>query len=369
MPPVLPSQVQPLWVRPLSGAGLGGIAASKDYVIVGDRDLRDVADRFLCLSARDGETIWQVQYPAPGELDYGNQPRATPLIDNDYVYLFGAFGDLTCVDLATGEIIWQKNLRTAYGTQTEFIWGMCASPLIADQKLVVNPGAADATMVALDPRSGQEIWRAPGPPPAYGSFLAADLGGKQQVVGHDRESLGGWDLQTGERLWTLTPSLADDFNVPTPVPCGKMLLITSENNGTRLYRFLPGGVLDPTPVAVNEDLAADIGTPVVVGSRLFCPWGSLFCLDVQNRLATVWTAEEASIRTHASILGGPDRVLLIGDRGELILVDATQDHYEVVSRVQVFEQGAELYSHPALVGSRLFIRGDAQLACIDLSAN
>ncbi len=176
-------------------------------------------------------------------------------------------------------------------------------------------------------------------------------------------------MQTGERLWTLTPPFADDFNVPTPVRCGKMLLITSENNGTRLYQFLSGGVLDPTPVAVNEDLAADIGTPVVVGSRIFCPWGSLFCLDWHSGLKTVWTAEEATIRTHASILAGPDRILLIGDGGELILVDATQDHYQVVSRVQVLEQSAELYSHPALVGSRLYLRGDAQLACVDLSAD
>ncbi len=109
-------------------------------MIVGDRDLGDTSDLFLCLSARDGETIWQVQYPAPGELDYGNQPRATPLIHGEYVYLFGAFGDLTCVDLSSGKMIWQKNLREAYATQAEYIWGMCASPLIADEKLIVNPG-------------------------------------------------------------------------------------------------------------------------------------------------------------------------------------------------------------------------------------
>jgi outer membrane protein assembly factor BamB len=336
-------------------------------VVVGDRDLPDESDHFRCFRAGDGRLAWEVSYPAAGKLDYGNQPRATPLISEGQVFLYGAFSDLTCVESATGRVVWRKNLRDTYQTEAEFVWGACASPLIADGKLIVNPGAADATIVALDPLTGDEIWRASGPPPAYGSFLAANLGGKLQVIGHDRESLGGWDVQTGNRLWTLHPTYTDDFNVPTPVQCGELLLIASENNGTRLYQFRSDGVIDPTPIATNDDLAPDICTPVMVGSRLFCSWGSLFCLDLEQGLSTIWTAQEPALRTHASLVAGPNRVLMIGDAGALFLVDATADQYEVVSRVQVFQQGAEIYAHPAMVGHRLYVRGETELVCFDVS--
>ncbi len=362
----MPAKLPRIWSQPLSGAGLGGIAASSELVIVGDRDLNDAGDLFRCFHAADGRLAWEIQYVALGELDYGNQPRATPLISEDHVFLYGAFGDLTCVELSTGQIVWQKNLKDFYSTEAEFVWGTCPSPLIVDGKLIVNPGAADATIVALDPNTGDEIWRAPGPPPAYGSFLAAELGGKLQVIGHDRESLGGWDVQTGERLWTVHPPYTDDFNVPTPVQYGDCLLIASENNGTRLFRFQAGGAIDPEPIATNTDLAPDICTPVVVGSRLFCSWGALYCLDLDHGLETVWTAQEPVIRTHANLVAGPNRVLMVGDAGTLILIDAAADQFREVSRVQVFEQGAEIYAHPAIVGHRLYVRGEAELVCLDV---
>jgi len=367
LPAVLPRQVETRWSRALSGAGLGGVAATREFVVVGDRDLEDTSDVFHCFQAENGATVWTLSYPATGELDYGNLPRATPLIEGEHAYLYGAFSDLTCVKLLTGQIVWQKNLHAEYGTVAKFVWGTCASPLIVDDKLIVNPGAADAAIVALDPLTGEELWRSPGPPPAYGSFLAAELGGRLQVIGHDRQALGGWDVATGVRLWTLKMPLADDFNVPTPVQYGSQLLITSENNGTRLYRFDSHGVIDPTPVATNEDLAADICTPVVVGRRGFCVWGSLYCLDLDQGLATLWAAEEPAAQIYASVIGGPDRVMVIGAGGELILIDANSDRYEVVSRLKVFQQGAELYAHPALVGNRLYIRGENSLACVDLA--
>jgi hypothetical protein len=61
-------------------------------------------------------------------------------------------------------------------------------------------------------------------------------------------------------------------------------------------------------------------------------------------------------------------VLVIGKSGELVLVDARADRFEVVSRLRVFDEGpAELYSHPALVGDRLYIRGATSVVCVDLS--
>ena len=69
-----------VWRQPLRRAGLGGIAATDKFVVLGDRDITNNLDEFRCYRAKDGETLWTVQYPAVGQLDYDNMPRATPLI-------------------------------------------------------------------------------------------------------------------------------------------------------------------------------------------------------------------------------------------------------------------------------------------------
>src|SRR4051812_36195729 len=134
---------------------------------------------------------------------------------------------------------------------------MCSSPLIADGKLIVNPGAKDASLAALEPRTGKGIWKTPGKPASYGSLLAATFGGRLQVVGFDADSLGGWDVADGKRLWQLLPEKSTTFNVPTPMQVGERLLVAVENNGTALYHFKNQGVIDPKPVAEFEDLAPD----------------------------------------------------------------------------------------------------------------
>ena len=96
LPMSLPASLQMVWQRKLGGSGLGGLAATPQYVVFGDRDLDDFNDVFRCLDAADGTPMWTVMHPAIGKLDYGNTPRATPLIDGDHVYLLGAFGDLHC---------------------------------------------------------------------------------------------------------------------------------------------------------------------------------------------------------------------------------------------------------------------------------
>jgi ABC-type phosphate/phosphonate transport system substrate-binding protein len=138
-----------LWHKPLSGPGLSGIAATGQEVIVADRDADDQCDIFRCLAADNGAQLWELRYPAAGALDYGNSPRATPLIHDGKVYLLGAFGDLHCVNLADGKCLWKKNFIHEFRAKPPK-WGLSASPLLVGDKLIVNPGAKDASLV---PRS------------------------------------------------------------------------------------------------------------------------------------------------------------------------------------------------------------------------
>jgi outer membrane protein assembly factor BamB len=134
----------------------------------------------------------------------------------------------------------------------------------------------------------------------------------RQVIGYDATTLGGWDVETGRRLWTLVPEEQGDFNVPTPVYGDGKLLVTTENNGTRLYAFDATGRIVPEPRARNDALAPDTQTPVVLGGRAFGCCGKLFCLDLARGLKTVWEAEGRWFQDYGALLAGNGRLLLLG---------------------------------------------------------
>lgn len=335
--------------------------------MVVDRDAADLSDVFRCLDAATGAERWVLRYPAPGNLDYGNSPRATPLIVDDRVYLFGAFGHLTCARLATGELLWRRDLRREFGVTKQLVWGFAGSPLVVDDALIVQPGGPAASLVALDPRTGATLRQTPGDPAAFASPVVGEFGGVRQIVGYDEKSLGGWDVATGRRLWKLVPPEADDFNVPTPIPLAGKLLVTTENNGTRLYGFAADGRIRATPLARFDDLAPDTHTPVVVGERLFGVWsGRLYALDATT-LQLLYEAEDDAFTDYASLIASPTRLLIVTQYAEAILADATSDAWKPLARVRLVPDESGLFSHPAVVGDRLYVRTSDRIVCVALA--
>ena len=335
-------------------------------MILGDRDAGDTSDVFRCLNAADGTERWTIRYPAPARLDYGNAPRATPLVHGDKVYLYGALGHLTCAELETGKILWKKQLRAEFKAKEDIPWGVASSPLIVDDKLIVNPGGPEASLVALHPQTGEVLWKTPGDESAFSSFILGIFGGKRQLVGYDKNSLGGWDPATGRRLWKLVPPKKNEFNVPTAIDLGGRLLVSTENNGTRIYRFKNDGTIIPEPEAQSAQLAPDSHTPVVVGGRVFGVWEELFCLDLAGGLKTLWSSDDSQFYNYATAMGGPNRVLIISAEGELILLDPTANAFEPISRLRLFKDDSGVLAHPALVGHRLYVRNSSAVYCVDL---
>jgi outer membrane protein assembly factor BamB len=366
LPEKLPTELKFLWQKKLSNQGLGGIAATDKFVVVVDRDLADATDIFHCFAADTGDEVWTVRQIAPGRLDYGNSPRATPLVWENLVFLYGAFGHFHCVELATGKTVWQSDLRAQFGASGKLVWGMACSPLVVDGKLILSPGGKEASLVAVEPRTGKVIWKSPGNPAAFASLVVGTFGGQRQLVGYDNVSLGGWDIATGKRLWTLVPEIPKDFNVPTPIVWGDKLVVATENNGTRIYDFAEGGKIKPQPLAEHFDLAPDTHTPVVAGDRLFGVWSQLYCLSLERGLKPIWTAQDEAFFDYATILATDERLLITSQAGELLLIDAKADEFKVLSRLKLFEGENGVYSHPALVGDKLYVRSSSEVVCLPL---
>lgn len=366
LPTTLPPELTPIWKKRLRSTGVGGIAATSKLVIVSGREAIDTADGFRCFDAADGNEIWKLTYPVTGDLDYGNSPRATPQIHGDHVYLLGAFGHLHCVNLMTGDIVWKKDLRQEFQVTSKMVWGHSSSPLIVGDKLIVNPGGPQAAFVALELETGKVIWKTDGDAAAFASFLLITVADRQQIIGYDATSLVGLDPETGEKRWRHVPRRLNDFNVPTPLLWRDKLIVCTENNGTRLFGFDADGRLIDKPLAVNDSLAPDTHTPVVIQDRLFGVWDALYCLDLNASLKPVWTGEDKTYHHYTTLIGSDNRLLAVGIHGELLLIDPAADQYRVISRVNVVDDDSGVFSHPAIVGDRLYVRTSSDIRSVAL---
>ncbi len=374
VPDRLPDTATFAWQQPLDGQSMAGIAANDRYVIVADKSSDQMVDTFHALDADTGQTIWKLTYPASGEMDFGNSPRATPVIDSGRVYLLGAFGQLHCVDLHTGQVLWQINLAERFNAPIPK-WGFCATPLIAAEKLIVNPGGPNAALVALHKETGKVLWQTPGKPANYASPVLARLGGVDQIVLYDhyrfekQSSLAGHALSDGRELWR---SLADDENyyvVPTPAVWNGRLITATEMLGVQVRGFHDNGRIVGAPAATSDAIYPTCTSPLVTGNRLINFDNRLVCQKLDDGLKVAWENDELTDADHVSMIAGSKHLLVCTVEGNLALLDITGDRCRVVDRLSLFSGNSktQMWSHPALVGHRLYLRANGHLHCLDLS--
>ncbi|HBN75207.1 MAG TPA: hypothetical protein DD473_05205 [Planctomycetaceae bacterium] len=365
--PVPPEEGLPLkWEVPLQGEPNAGIAVADGRVFVADRDFLNQFDRFVCLSADSGELIWQMIVPAIGDLDYGNSSRSTPLVQEDSVWFQSAFGNVYCCRVKDGQLMWQSNAISQYGAGRELVWGLCSSPLLADGKLILNPGGPKSSLVALNAQTGELRWSTPGNDYGYGSFIAARIGSQNVVIGHDKTTLGAWDVATGNRLWSVTPEESEDFNVPTPLIDGNHVIVATENNGCRVYKMQDLETGPPELIGRQPLLNPETSTPLLVRGMLYgVSEGMLYCLKVPS-LEIVWKKTATAFHSHASLMSDGERIYLVAD-GELFVFKAASDRYQELGHQELYRPGTPIYSHPAVYKNHLFTIGKNQLRCFDLT--
>ena len=135
-------------------------------VVVGSRiyvmSNRGMENEFVqALSTKDGKVIWTTRV---GNVGLPNQEppyakaRSTPTVDGNFIYALGSDGDLACLELKSGKLRWSKNIRTEFGGQPG-TWAYAESPLVDGDVLVCTPGGSDATLVALNKKTGDVVWK------------------------------------------------------------------------------------------------------------------------------------------------------------------------------------------------------------------
>ncbi len=143
------------------------------------------------LSEKDGKTLWTTPLaPAPPQrMPQGAEgPGCTPTVDGELLYVLGLGGDLACLQVRDGKILWRHNLTRDFDGHAP-MWSYRESPLVDGDKVICTPGGQDATLAALDKLTGKTIWKSK--VPGGSGSAAGGPGGSGRGPGRSPGGPGG----------------------------------------------------------------------------------------------------------------------------------------------------------------------------------
>src|SRR5262245_44844663 len=186
--------------------GWSGPAVSTGRVFVTDHNYksRPEVERVLCFDEQTGRQLWLHEYPCPyGNMEYGNGPRATPIVYEGLVYTLGTMGHLVCLGATSGAVVWKKDPMLDLDIEMPR-YGVSASPLIEGDVVIISAGARpDGTAIAFDRKTGAERWRALDDRPAYSAPIVLEVCCKRQVILWTGANVNSLDPATGDVLWNV----------------------------------------------------------------------------------------------------------------------------------------------------------------------
>jgi outer membrane protein assembly factor BamB len=328
------------------------------------------------LSARDGKNLWSTRLGKVGNPKQNpNFPaaRSTPTVEGDVVYALGSDGDLACIQASSGKVQWQKNLRKEFGGKPG-TWAYSESPLVDGDTLVCTPGGSEATLVALNKKTGDVMWKCATPEgdeAAYSSAIIVEAAGKKQYVQLLQKGLVGVDAKTGQLLWRYgKPVSVYGANIPTPVSAGDTIYVGSAGTGGGAVKIASkDGKLEPEPLYFGPKYPTAIGGAVKVGEYLYgCSGQTLECVEFATGKMK-W--EERSVAP-GSLCYADGLLFLHGEDGEVALVEASPDGYHEKGRFTPAEQPAKAngmekaWAYPVASNGRLYIRDHESLWCYNV---
>jgi outer membrane protein assembly factor BamB len=330
---------------------------------------RDNDEVVWALDANTGKEIWKTRIaPANRKVGYGEGSRSTPAVDGDRVYALGVNGDLVCMQAADGRLCWQKNLAADFGGGVPG-FGYCESPLVDGDKLVVTPGGKAATLVALDKRSGEVVWKAAiaeGDAAHYSSVIAADVDGERQYIQFLSGGVVGIRAEDGKLLWRYGQPANGNANIATPIYHeGHVFATSAYNKGGGLVKLTTSaGGVSADEVYFTRQLRNHHGGVVLVGGHLYgFDESNLTCLDfLTGKVA--WTDRSVG---KGSLMAAGGHLYVRGERGTIALVEATPSGYVEKARFDPpSRSGKGAWAHPVIAGGRLYLRDQDTLLCYDV---
>jgi outer membrane protein assembly factor BamB len=366
-----------VWKAEGVGGGYAGAVVQKGLVCtIGERDGKVFVSG---VRDEDGKLLWTTEV-VERDVDKARDrsyTASTPTMDGERVYALTKGGFLACLKTATGEPVWQKSYKHDFGGVRPW-FSYCESPLVDGDRLICTPCGKDATVLALDKKTGAELWRCKATfkdTSGYGSCYASPVvsrgAGVKQYVQFVGEGVIGVDAETGKELWHYT-GVAGASNICTPVVRGDHVYVPcGYYTGSALLKLEPtgdGGVrARQVYFADIRKLRTESGGAVLVGDYLYqshIGTGSPECVEFLTG-KMMWDRQRGPGSGSAAVAYADGHVYFRYANGVVLLVAATPEKYQLKGRFKT-PGGDDCWAHPAISNGRLYLRNGDAIYCYDL---
>ena len=341
------------------GAGYSGPLVTEDRVYVTEtRGKKDEVVR--ALDRRTGEEVWAVDWAGSMSVPFfaaanGSWIRSTPTLDGNDLFVAGIRDVLVCLNAETGEVNWKVDFVKDTGSSLPSFGCVC-SPLVDDGYVYMQAGGG---FVKLDRTDGNIVWKSLDDGggmygSAFSSPVIATIAGQRQAVVQSRKQLCGVDLQSGKVLWSQDIEAFRGMNILTPTVIGDRVFTSSYGGGSFLFE-ITGSVEDGFKVTQlwRNKVQAYMSSPVVIDGFVYLHLRNqrFACIDLE-------TGKEAWITTpfgkYWSLIAAGDRILALDECGELLLIRANPEKFDLIDRREVSTKPT--WAHVAVAGDQVFVR-------------
>lgn len=359
-----------LWTAKGIGGGFSSVSVAQDRIFT----MGDGADSsyVYAMNEKDGKQVWAAKV---GRTEGGGGypgPRCTPTVDRDVVIALGQHGDLVCLETKTGQENWRKSMQKDFSGRMMSGWGYAESPLVDGERVVCTPGGKDGAMVALDRKTGKELWRCKEfqDQAAYSSIVIAEIGGVRQYVQLTGSSVVGVGPNDGRLLWQAARR-GQTAVVPTPIVHQDHVYVTSGYGvGCNLFKISESGdKFSPEEVYANKVMVNHHGGVVRVGDYVYgySDGKGWTCQEFKSG-DSVWAERRALGKGAIAYADGLLYLRSESGKGTIMLIEANpkagwtvRGQFDQPNRTE-----QQSWPHPVIANGRLYIRDQDTLLCYDV---
>jgi outer membrane protein assembly factor BamB len=308
----------------------------------------------IAFDAATGKQVWATAHGRRFGNDRGDGPRGTPTIEAGRVYAYGASGDLSVLDANSGKVFWAVNVLQKVGG-SNIQWGLSESPLVLSDRILINAGGRDASVVALKKTDGSLIWKSQSDEAGYSSAVLHEAGGVREAIFFTGQRALGVDVSNGRLLWSYNRVANGTANIATPLVRGNRVFLSSDyGTGAALLELTPtGGGVTAKEIYFTNEMRNHHASSILVGEHLYGFSSAILTAMQFDTGKVVWRDRSVG---KGSLVFADDRLYIYSENGVIGLVEPSPEGYREHGRFKIQTGNLPTWAHPVVSGGKLFIR-------------
>jgi outer membrane protein assembly factor BamB len=352
-----------VWRRPV-GPGWSSMAVVNGRLFT--QEQLDDQEMVVCYYAATGKPLWTHKDKARFYHSVsGPGPLATPTFAGGRLFTLGATGVLNCLDAATGQRHWTVRLADDVAAKPP-MWGFSGSPLVVDGRVIVFAGGdGDQDLVAYDVQTGKRLWSAAAGKNSYRSPLLATLAGKKQRLILTDGGLTSVDPASGAVLWKAGGAMSGAPRTVMPFVLDSTRLFAGTIEGPGVCLLEVGRKGDTWKVETSWEssgLNPEFPDFVVHKGHAYGFDGATFCCVELGEGNRRW--RKGRYGRGQVVLLAEQELLVVTEKGEMILVPANPNGHEELDRFQALN--SKTWAPPVVVNGQVYLRNGKEMVCYDL---